>query len=155
MKNILIAVDYGPAATLVVQKGKELADSTEAAVTLVHVITDAAYYSSLNYSPITGFDSFSSLDILQTGTVDEVRSAAKDYLTRIVENFAIKNAVCEVREGDFADEILEVGKEKSADVIVLGTHSRKGFEKIFMGSVTEKVLHKSEIPLLIIPIRNR
>jgi nucleotide-binding universal stress UspA family protein len=40
-----------------------------------------------------------------------------------------------------------------ADVIVIGSHSRKWLENIVMGSVTEKVLHHTSIPLLIVPTR--
>jgi nucleotide-binding universal stress UspA family protein len=42
-----------------------------------------------------------------------------------------------------------------ADVIVIGSHSRKWLENIVMGSVTEKVLHHTSIPLLIVPTKKR
>ena len=41
----------------------------------------------------------------------------------------------------------------SADVIVMGSHSRSGLDKILMGSVAEKVLHHTSIPLFIIPTK--
>jgi nucleotide-binding universal stress UspA family protein len=40
------------------------------------------------------------------------------------------------------------------DIIVMGSHSRSGLEKMLMGSVTEKVLHQSSVPVLIIPTNN-
>jgi nucleotide-binding universal stress UspA family protein len=45
--------------------------------------------------------------------------------------------------------------ELHADIIILGSHSRKWLENIIMGSVTEKVLHNTKIPLLIVPTRNK
>jgi nucleotide-binding universal stress UspA family protein len=60
-----------------------------------------------------------------------------------------------VAEGDFADSILNVAKEIHADVIVMGSHSRKWLENIIMGSVTEKVLHNTSIPLFIIPTKKQ
>ncbi|MCO5286788.1 MAG: universal stress protein [Chitinophagaceae bacterium] len=154
MKNILIALDYGPSAIAVATKGKELAAQLGAKVILLHVVAEASYYSSLNYSPITGFDSFSSMDILQEDTVEEVRKAAGAFLERFSQNISLPDAERVVGSGDFADEILRVAVEKQADVVVLGSHSRKGFEKILVGSVAQKVLRKSELPLFIVPIRN-
>ena len=59
------------------------------------------------------------------------------------------------KEGDFADSILEAAKEVHADIIVVGSHSRKWLENIVMGSVTEKVLHHTSIPLLIVPTKQK
>lgn len=154
MKKILIALDYSEATLLIAEKGKELAEAFGAEVILIHVLSDPTYYNSLNYSPITGFDSFSNLDIIQSSTIEDVRNAARKFLGRFREKMDINGAELVLGEGDFADEILKTALEKNAEIIVMGTHSRKGFDKIFMGSVAEKVLHKSHIPVFIIPIRN-
>mgnify|MGYP001412464843 CR=1 FL=1 len=153
MKKVLIALDYSDATPVVVKKGVELAQALNADITLIHVLSDATYYSSLNYSPIFGFDSFSSLDIVQTNTVDSLREAAQEFLNRIKADIHAENADTIIGEGDFADEILKAATAMKADIIIMGTHSRKGIDKILMGSVAQKVLHKSEIPVLIIPIR--
>jgi nucleotide-binding universal stress UspA family protein len=50
--------------------------------------------------------------------------------------------------------ILEAAKELQADIIVMGSHSRKWLETIVMGSETEKVLHHTTTPLFIIPTKN-
>ena len=57
------------------------------------------------------------------------------------------------RGGDFGDTIIDVATEINADIIVMGTHSRRGLEKILMGSVAEKVLRKSAVPMFIIPTK--
>lgn len=56
-------------------------------------------------------------------------------------------------EGVFADSILEAAKSESADIIVMGSHGRGGLDKLIMGSVAEKVLHHSSVPLFIIPTK--
>jgi len=53
----------------------------------------------------------------------------------------------------FAATILFSAKELHADMIVMGSHSRNWLENIVMGSVTEKVLHGTVLPLLIIPTK--
>lgn len=153
MKKILIALDYSEATLLIAEKGNELAKAFGAEVILIHVLSDPTYYNSLNYSPIMGFDSFSNLDIVQSSTIEDVRNAAQDFLNRFKKKMALPEAETVLSEGDFADEILKTASEKNADIIVMGTHSRTGIDKIFMGSVAEKVLRKSEVPVFIIPIR--
>lgn len=153
MKRVLIALDYSEATNLVVKKGSELAKAFGAEITLVHVLSEVTYYSSLNYSPIIGFDSFSNMDVVQTSAVEDLKNATQQFLEKIKEQEGLDNADVEIREGDFADEILQTAKETDADIVVLGSHSRRGIDKILMGSVAQKVLHKSEIPIYIIPIR--
>ena len=58
-----------------------------------------------------------------------------------------------VEEGDFAEVILKTARHIHADIIVMGSHSRRWLDKILMGSVTEKVLHRTSIPLFIIPTK--
>ena len=60
MKKVLIALDFDPVAQKIAESGYALAKSMNAKVVLLHVVSDAAYYSSLNYSPMMGFDSFES-----------------------------------------------------------------------------------------------
>ena len=57
----------------------------------------------------------------------------------------------EIGEGDAAWEILERASALPSDLIVLGTHGRSGFERLVLGSVTEKVIHKSACPVLTVP----
>ena len=56
-----------------------------------------------------------------------------------------------VSEGHAADEILAAATSIPADLIVIGTHGRSGFERIVLGSVTEKVLRKAMCPVLSVP----
>ena len=58
-----------------------------------------------------------------------------------------------VEEGIPYEVILNVAKEWDADMIVLGTHGRTGFSHLIMGSVAEKVIRHSEIPVFIIPTK--
>ena len=56
MKKILIALDNNVGAQKVAATGYELSKALHAHTILMHVTTDVTYYSSLNYSPIMGFD---------------------------------------------------------------------------------------------------
>lgn len=56
-----------------------------------------------------------------------------------------------VRQGDPAVEILAEAEASAADMIVMGTHGRRGFEKWLLGSVTERVVRESPVPVLTVP----
>lgn len=152
MKKVLIAIDYNPTAQNIAKKGYELAKSMNAQIILLHVVADYTYYSSLDYSPIMGFDSFSNLGILQTNTIAELQNAAYDYLDKTKKYLGDDSIQAIVKDGDFGQAIVDSAKELDVDIIVLGSHSRRGLEKILMGSVAEKVLRNSPVPLFIIPV---
>ncbi len=153
MKKVLIALDFDPSAQTVAESGYALAKSMNAQVYLLHIVSDATYYSSLNYSPIMGFDSFSNMDVIQTGAVVELQEAAKEFLNKSRQHLGDPDIQTITRGGDFGDTIVDVATEINADIIVMGTHSRRGLEKILMGSVAEKVLRKSAVPMFIIPTK--
>ncbi len=56
-----------------------------------------------------------------------------------------------VREGNTAAEILDQARTMNADLLVIGTHGRSGFERLLLGSVAEKVLRKASCPVLTVP----
>jgi len=153
MKKILIALDYDPTAQKVAETGHKLAKAMKARTILLHVISDATYYSSLNYSPIMGFGGFSR-DTIQIDTAEELMKVAQDYLDKSKQHLRDRMIETVVRKGDFGETILKTATDLDVDIIVMGTHSRRGLEKILMGSVAEKVLHHSLIPLFIIPTRD-
>ena len=126
MKKILIALDNNAGAQKIAETGYELSEALHAHTILMHVTSDSTYYSSLNYSPILGFDSFSKLDVVQTNTVKELKRTAQDYLDNMKLNLGDKTIRTIVKEGDYAENILQTAKEMKADMIVMGTHSRKG-----------------------------
>jgi nucleotide-binding universal stress UspA family protein len=106
-----------------------------------------------DYSPITGFTGFMEMGPLNLVNADMLKNASLLYLDQFKQHLGDSTIHTMVREGDFADNILEAAKMVHADIIVLGSHSRKWLENIVMGSVTEKVLHKTSIPLFIIPTK--
>ena len=56
-----------------------------------------------------------------------------------------------IREGSTATEILEQAASMRADLLVIGTHGRSGFDRLLVGSVAEKVLRKASCPVLTVP----
>ena len=154
MKKILIALDYDPAAEKIADKGYELAKSMNAEIILLHVVSEPLYYTSVNYSPIMGYEGFNNLDMVQLTNVDELKKAAQNFLNMSKQHLGDESIQTIVVEGEFEESIVGAAKEMNADIIVMGSHGRRGLDKLLLGSVTEQVLHKTDIPLFIIPTKN-
>ncbi len=153
MNKVLIALDYNPTAQKVAEAGFSMAKSMNAEVILVHVITDPVFYASAGYSPIMGFPGYIDVGPDNLTSTNGLREASLQYLEKSKQHLGDKTIQTLVKEGDFADSILEAAKEVKAGIIVIGSHSRKWLENVVMGSVTEKVLRHTTIPLFIVPTK--
>ena len=153
-RKVLIALDYNPTAQKVAEVGYAMAKAMHAEVTLLHVIADPVYYSTAEYSPIMGFTGYMDASLLQL-TNDALKKASYHFLDKSKHHLGDTTIKTHVSEGDFADTIVKFAKEIHTDMIVLGSHSRKWLDEVLMGSVTEKVLHHSTIPLFIIPTKQK
>jgi nucleotide-binding universal stress UspA family protein len=155
LKKVLIALDYGPTAQKVAEAGFSLAKTIGAEVVLLHVMSDPVYYSSADFSPIMGFSGFTDIGPLELESVDGLRKASQHFLDKSKHHLGDESIKTLVADGDFSESILKAAKHMHADIIVIGSHSRKWLEKIVMGSVTEQVLDHTSIPIFIVPTKKR
>ncbi|MBN1132137.1 MAG: universal stress protein [Bacteroidales bacterium] len=153
MKKVLIALDYDQSGKKVAETGYSMAGSMDAEVTLLHVIADPTFYSDLDYSPITGFLGYMNMSHLQMESLEGLKEASLQYLDKIKKHLGDNSIRTIIKEGDKAGSILETARELHADAIVMGSHSRRWLDDILMGSVTEKVLHQTSIPVLVVPTK--
>jgi len=149
MKKVLIALDYGPTAQTVAEKGFKLAKELSSEIVLLHVVEDPAYYSAPEYSPIMGFSGFNVASLQDA--LKDVKSSAQGFLNKVKEHLGDDNVGIMVQDGEIAKTIISAAKDIEADIIIMGSHGRRWLDKILMGSVTEEVLHSITIPLYIIP----
>lgn len=153
MKKVLIALDYDPTAQKVAEEGYLLAKSLKAEVILLHVMNGSANYSTPGHFPIMGYTGYVDVSPTVLESAEGLRNASLQYLETIKQHLGDQSIQALVGEGDYAETILKSAEEVHADVIVIGSHSQKWLENILMGSVTEKVLKASTIPLYIIPTK--
>jgi nucleotide-binding universal stress UspA family protein len=150
MKKVLIALDFDPTAQKVAETGYSLANSLGAEITLLHVIVDPIYYSSIESFPIIGYTG-SIVTPMQMLNTEETKKESGLFLDSIKKHLGDVTIHTLIKEGDFATMILKTSEEVHADIIVMGSHSRRWLEDILMGSVTKEVLHHATVPLFIIP----
>ncbi len=152
MKNVLIALDYGPTAQKVAEEGFAIAKAIKAKVLLLHVITNPVYYASPSYSPIMGFGGYVDIDFLGPDLLPSVMRESERFLAKTKEHLKDDSIQTEVKQGDVAPMIMETASKLKADFIVLGTHSRRWMDEILVGSTAHKLLKHSKIPMYIIPV---
>ncbi|HEX2920151.1 MAG TPA: universal stress protein [Bacteroidales bacterium] len=153
MKKVLIALDYDPGAKKVAEAGYKLAKTMNAGIVILNVVSDEVYYSSLEYSPITEFSGFSNADFSIMINNEGITKASEFFVNSIKTYLNDDSIEVLIEKGDFSGTILMVAETINADVIVMGSHGRRGLDHILMGSVTEKVLHHTTIPLFIVPVK--
>ncbi len=140
LKKIVCALDMSEHSKTVAEYASMLAKATGASIVAVYAAPTLTQYTGFHVPPNT-IDSF----------VGEIVSGAEKAMAQFVsENFADVQAESEVVVGYAAEEILNIAQAKGADMIVMGTHGRKGIDRILFGSVAEKVVKNSPIPVLTI-----
>ena len=88
--------------------------------------------------------------------VDNLTEQAQKYLADAKQKVEQANIACEtiLRKGANPSEyILDEAEKKQIDLIVMGTHGRSGLEKLFLGSVAQKVVGHAPCPVMVIPAR--
>lgn len=83
----------------------------------------------------------------------ELLKSAENELSQVVAKKVPKviEITHDVKIGTPAEVIIEFGREKNVDIIVMSTHGRTGISRFMIGSVAEKTIRQSTIPLLVIP----
>lgn len=87
----------------------------------------------------------------ETDNVFEANRIEENILNQCKAHLGDDSIQTIIEVGDCCENILSTASDLKDEMIVMGTHNRSGNEKIFAGSVAEKVLHHSKIPVLIIP----
>lgn len=141
IKTIVFATDFSDNSVLVFENAKSLAVENNAKLLILFVQEDTEsthFHTAL----------LSSEDIKNT-----VEKNIEDYFSNFIEKNAgdFKDYEKIVRHGRPFAEILKLSKERSADLIVVGTHGRTGIEHVMLGSTSERLVRRAKTPVLIIP----
>lgn len=141
IKKILFPVDLTENSSKILPYVLSISEKYNSLVYLLHVVQDLNKWGKL-YVP------HPSMDIFQK----EANEAAEKAMDTVCENQlqSCSNFQKKVVSGDAADEILKVLESEDIDLLIMGTHGRKGLEHVIFGSVAEKVVKKSAVPVLTI-----
>jgi nucleotide-binding universal stress UspA family protein len=145
-RTILVPHDFSSSANLAAAIARDEARQHKGRLLLLHVC-DLPLDLGPDTTLIVGSDPASPITMRHFAM-----SGAEAHLRDIAERLGRDGVTAEVfvRVGKPAEEILRFATEHSADVIVMGTHGRTGIRHLLAGSVAERVVRTSEVPVLTI-----
>ncbi|EMD9437712.1 universal stress protein [Burkholderia cepacia] len=143
--NILVALDGSDTSSRALDAALTLAAETGARLTPVYVVDFLVpAYDTYGYDPSILVDAFREEGLRVTDDAAR-RLKARD----VAGTPQISNV--EPAGEDIPRRIVRLADETGADLIVMGTHGRRGFQRLFLGSVAERVLRLATCPVLMIP----
>ncbi|WP_027016041.1 universal stress protein [Comamonas composti] len=141
-KHILVPVDGSACSQLAVRKAAELAKAFGSAMTAVYVVDPY---------PFTGVGAdfaYGQSQYLSAATAEA--NASLDEVKKIAEEAGVV-ATTAIGEGHAVHEgIVRALENAGADLVVMGSHGRRGLEKLMLGSVTQRVLGAVRVPVLVV-----
>lgn len=149
IKKILIGIDNSKFAENAAKYGFDIAHKFNAQVALVHIVEPVMMPYNNSVDPLLGTSDLAMADV---DLINVQNNATQTLIDNTVKQFGEGLEVTHYSEfGDTADGIISCSKEFGADMIVVGTHSRSGLDRLLMGSVAEHVVRHSEVPVLVVP----
>jgi nucleotide-binding universal stress UspA family protein len=141
--RILVPVDGSGASLKGLNEAIRLAKATGATLKLVHVVNelvmDYSMAPAVYYEPI----------------IVGLREGGKKVLVEAeaavrAQGVQLESELIETIGARVSDEVIEVAKQWGAELIVMGTHGRRGLRRLAMGSDAELVLRRSPVPVLLV-----
>jgi nucleotide-binding universal stress UspA family protein len=145
-RKILVPVDGSPAAARGLREALALAKDQRAKVRLVHVVDQGLAIGVVD----AGFQFQEMIDGLAKGgriILERARRSAEKQGVRA------EGVLYEKMAGPAAEAILRDARKWGADLIVMGTHGRRGLRRVVLGSDAEQVVRMSKVPVLLVRAR--
>ena len=140
-KKILVPLDGSPIAEAVLPYAQSLAHMGNAEVFLIEVVETIESYRY----PF-------GITLLEP-IVHEVRAAANSYVQHVAATLSehdIHTHAEVVDSNQVAAAILDYASAKEIDLILMATHGRSGFDRLTLGSVADKLVHRAKIPVMLV-----
>lgn len=141
-QKILVAIDDSEISVNVIQQAAQLAKALNSEITVVEVMALDPYLADI-------YVRFGQSNDL----IERVRGYVEENLAKAEQKFEELGltVATQVLEGfSIPQEIIGAAQNLGADLIIMGSHGRTGFKKFILGSVAQKVLGESHIPVLIV-----
>ncbi|SRR5581483_5530705 len=140
IRRILHATDFSSASKRALETAVDFAKQNKAQLFIAHVLVPNIAYPTDSYADPT----------LYVEIERNERRHAQSQLEKLVRDLQRSKLKVEgvLLRGSAADQIVRAGKNRKADMIVIGTHGRTGLKKLLMGSVAGRIVAESTVPVL-------
>lgn len=143
-QRILVPIDGSPIAEAGLDEALQLGRLTGATLRLLHVIDLVPYTTDYGFGPCYAGDAIPL--IRETG--EKLLQAARAKATQA--GLTAETQLQDAFSGRVSDQILDQARSWHADLIVIGTHGRRGISRLALGSDAEQVLREATVPVLLI-----
>jgi nucleotide-binding universal stress UspA family protein len=144
-KHILVAVDGSDTSNLALRESMKLAKEQQAVLRLVHVVDETPAYMTMDTAYVLA-DFQKAMREAGQKVLATCAATAREAGIEVDTKFVIP----EVLTQRICDAIIDEAKRWPADLIVIGTHGRHGFNHLLLGSVAEGVIRFATKPVLVI-----
>jgi len=144
-RRILVAVDGSAASNKGLREAIRLAKAERARLFIVHVVDEFQAFASLD-----GLAAAPGVDLVPMLREGGKRILAKAKLTADEAGVRAKTVLREMIGGPAAGPIAREARKVGAEVIVLGTHGRRGVRRLVLGSDAEQVVRIASVPVLLV-----
>ena len=142
--RILVPVDGSPTSNAGLAEAIKLARLTGARVRVLHVVDETAFLlSGDSFAPMSG-DVFTLLKEAGQAVLETAR------VTVDAAGIPVDTALFDSLSSRLCDRVAEQVKKWGADVIVLGTHGRRGVGRMLLGSDAEQIVRTATVPVLLV-----
>jgi len=141
IKKILFTTDFSEGTSHALSYALDIANKYGAKLHIFHVVYNSFIYPGLHIP-------HGSFDIVKK----EMEEAANKALRKICASAgeSCKDIESSVAHGVPYEEILKYAKEHNFDMIIIGTHGRKGLDRALLGSTAERVVRNSHCPVFVV-----
>jgi nucleotide-binding universal stress UspA family protein len=139
-EHILVPLDGSALAEAVLEPAADLAETTGASLTLAHVIPTRTVFGPAIYPVLPS-------------VLEPAMLSGEEYLEKIAGDLKRRGLDVDIHVGaaeSVAEAITELAESLEADLVAIATHGRGGLRRALLGSVADKVLRSSPIPLLVL-----
>jgi universal stress protein A len=140
IKLILCPVDFSEFSVTAYRYAISVAEHYQAKLVAQHIVELWRYPSAGFAASAALYDEF----------CQSVRESGKEQLQELVKNYTHNGIQLEliVHQGMAPDSILSFAQAQKADLIVMGTHGQRGYDRLMLGSVTDRVMRRASCPVL-------
>jgi len=143
-KRILVPIDGSPTSNRGLREAIGLAKAQKARLQLVHVV-------DVHHAMLAGLSSGDTVADLATALEQRGRRLLESAATRVRQSgVQAETALLESLAGPAAESIVRQARKWRADLIVIGTHGRRGLKRLVLGSDAEQVVRNAPVPVLLV-----
>ena len=139
LQKILFPIDFSDSYSAIMPWVFTMAEKFDSEIHLLFVARSLAYYTNV-YVP------YAAIEDLEQQVIKGSETTMEQFVTKHFSEYG--NCKAKVVVGDPSEEILNYAKNEDIGMIIIGTHGKKGLEKILFGSVARRVIKMSPVPVL-------